>query len=390
MKYYLIAGEASGDMHGSLLMKALAERDPEAEFRFWGGGMMEAAGGTKVRDYRDTAVMGVVELAAKAGRLKRNLAFCKADILAWRPDVLILIDYPGFNLKMARFAHNNGFKVFYYIAPKVWATREGRLEKLRRYVDALFVIFPFEVEWFRQRGIGPVYEGNPLIDSIDASLESAPSKADFCARNGLDPQRPLLALLAGSRLQEIKYLAPRFVRLAALLSGDGRYAALKDAQLVLAAAPGIPREVYESHFGASAIRVVYDQTYHLLKNSDAALVASGTASLETALIGTPQVVCYGMNPLTFKLVMAMLKVRYVSLANLILDKLIFKELLQNDCNPEAMAGELLRLAEDSDCRSRMLADYAQVRAALGGSGAAGRLADEIYSRLNLTPRLSVK
>lgn len=390
MKYYLIAGEASGDMHGSLLMKALAERDPEAEFRFWGGGMMEAAGGTKVRDYRDTAVMGVVELAAKAGRLKRNLAFCKADILAWRPDVLILIDYPGFNLKMARFAHNNGFKVFYYIAPKVWATREGRLEKLRRYVDALFVIFPFEVEWFRQRGIEPVYEGNPLIDSIDASLESAPSKADFCAGNGLDPQRPLLALLAGSRLQEIKYLAPRFVRLAALLSGDGRYAALKDAQLVLAAAPGIPREVYESHFGASAIRVVYDQTYHLLKNSDAALVASGTASLETALIGTPQVVCYGMNPLTFKLAMAMLKVRYVSLANLILDKLIFRELLQNDCNPEAMAGELLRLAEDSDCRSRMLADYAQVRAALGGSGAAGRLADEIYSRLNLTPRLSVK
>ena len=390
MKYYLIAGEASGDMHGSLLMKALAERDPEAEFRFWGGGMMEAAGGTKVRDYRDTAVMGVVELAAKAGRLKRNLAFCKADILAWRPDVLILIDYPGFNLKMARFAHNNGFKVFYYIAPKVWATREGRLEKLRRYVDALFVIFPFEVEWFRQRGIEPVYEGNPLIDSIDASLESAPSKADFCAGNGLDPQRPLLALLAGSRLQEIKYLAPRFVRLAALLEGDSRYAALKDAQLVLAAAPGIPREVYESHFGASAIRVVYDQTYHLLKNSDAALVASGTASLETALIGTPQVVCYGMNPLTFKLAMAMLKVRYVSLANLILDKLIFKELLQNDCNPEAMAGELLRLAEDSDCRSRMLADYAQVRAALGGSGAAGRIAAQIYSRLNLTPRLSVK
>ena len=390
MKYYLIAGEASGDMHGSLLMNALAERDPEAEFRFWGGGMMEAAGGTKVRDYRDTAVMGVVELAAKAGRLKRNLAFCKADILAWRPDVLILIDYPGFNLKMARFAHNNGFKVFYYIAPKVWATREGRLEKLRRYVDALFVIFPFEVEWFRRRGIEPVYEGNPLIDSIDASLESAPSKADFCAGNGLDPQRPLLALLAGSRLQEIKYLAPRFVRLAALLSGDGRYAALKDAQLVLAAAPGIPREVYESHFGASAIRVVYDQTYHLLKNSDAALVASGTASLETALIGTPQVVCYGMNPLTFRLAMAMLKVRYVSLANLILDKLIFKELLQNDCNPEAMAGELLRLAEDSDCRSRMLADYAQVRAALGGSGAAGRIAAQIYSRLNLTPRLSVK
>lgn len=390
MKYYLIVGEASGDMHGSLLMKALSERDPEAEFRFWGGGMMEAAGGTKVRDYRDTAVMGVVELAAKAGRLKRNLAFCKADILAWRPDVLILIDYPGFNLKMARFAHNNGFKVFYYIAPKVWATREGRLEKLRRYVDALFVIFPFEVEWFRQRGIEPVYEGNPLIDSIDASLESAPSKEDFCARNGLDPQRPLLALLAGSRLQEIKYLAPRFVRLAALLDGDGRYAALKDAQLVLAAAPGIPREVYESHFGASAIRVVYDQTYHLLKYSDAALVASGTASLETALIGTPQVVCYGMNPLTFKLAMAMLKVRYVSLANLILDKLIFKELLQNDCNPEAMAGELLRLSEDSDCRSRMLADYAQVRAALGGSGAAGRIAAQIYSRLNLTPRLSVK
>ncbi len=381
MKYYLIAGEASGDLHGGLLMQALARCDRQAEFRFWGGDKMAAAGGSKVRDYRDTAVMGLLEVVSKARRIRSNMALCKSDILAWKPDVLILIDYPGFNLKMAGIAHAHGIKVFYYIAPKVWASRPWRVKKLRGCVDRLFVIFPFEQEWFYKRGIEPVYEGNPLVDTIDAALKDAPSKAVFCERNGLDPGRPVLALLAGSRVQEIEYLAPRYVRLAALIESDGRFAALKDAQPVLAAAPSVPREVYESHFGASGIKIVYDQTYQLLKISDAAAVASGTASLEAAVIGTPQVVCYGMNPLSYKIAMAMLKVKYVSLANLILDKPVFKELLQDKCTPEAIAAELMELTAGGQYRSRMLSDYADVRAALGSSGAAGRIAARMVEEL---------
>ena len=378
MKYYLIAGEASGDMHASLIMRALAGRDPQADFRFWGGDMMASVGGCKVHDYRDTALMGFVEVVSKAGRLARNLALCKADLISWQPDVVILVDYPGFNLKIARSAHKAGLKVCYYIAPKVWASREGRVRVLRKYVDRLFVIFPFEVEWFRERGIDPVYEGNPLIDNIESALEDAPSKADFCCNNGLDPDRPVISLLAGSRVQEIAFLAPRYVRLAALLESDSRYAALKNAQLVLAAAPSVPGEVYESHFGASPIKVVYGQTYQLLKISDAAAVASGTASLEAAVIGTPQVVCYGTNPLTYRIARAIMKVKYVSLANLILDRLIFKELLQDGCTAESIAAELQRLTTDAGCRSRMLSDYAEVRTAMGGNAAAGRIADVIF------------
>jgi lipid-A-disaccharide synthase len=381
MKYYLIAGEASGDLHASLLMRGLAQSDPQADFRFWGGEKMEAVGGVKVRDYRDTAVMGIVEVIAKAGRIRRNLAMCKADILAWCPDAVILIDYPGFNLKIARFAHDAGFKIFYYIAPKVWASRERRVEKLRRYVDKLFVIFPFEVEWFRARGIEPVYEGNPLIDSIGAALSAAPSREEFLSANGLS-DKPIIALLPGSRLQEIKFLAPRFRELAA----DPH---LSVFQFVIAGAPGLSGDVYEKLFGGestsvdkcSGIRVVYGQTYALLKHSASAAVASGTASLEATIVGTPQVVCYGMNPLSFKIAISILKVPYVSLANLIANKLIFKELLQDKCTPEAISAELLRLTGDTDYRAQMLADYDAVRRSLGAPSSARRIASAMYELL---------
>ena len=395
MKYYIIAGEASGDLHGSLLMKGLLASDPQAQFRFWGGekmegvwresrggeGSCEGAGGGKVRDVRDTAVMGVVEVVAKARQLGRNLAFCKADIARFAPDAVILIDYPGFNLKIAKFAHTAGFKVFYYIAPKVWATRERRVEKLRRYVDRLYVIFPFEVEWFRSRGIEPVYLGNPLAESIDSQLAAAPGREAFLKANGLD-DRPMIALLAGSRRQEIKFLAPRFNRLADILSLPE--SPLRDHQLVVAAAPGVAPEIYESYFGASGIKIVYGATYPLLKYADAAAVASGTASLEAAIIGCPQVVCYGMNPLSFKIAMALLKVKYVSLANLILDKLIFKELLQDICTPEAIAAELITLTGDVPYRQEMLHQYTALRAALAGDGAtsvAGHIASDMLGVL---------
>ena len=380
MKYYLIAGEASGDLHASLLMRALAERDPQAQFRFWGGEKMAAVGGVKVHDYRETAVMGVVEVLRKAGTVRRNLAACKADIDAYRPDLLILVDYPGFNLKIAEFAHGRGIRVYYYIAPKVWASREGRIEKLRRYVDRLFVIFPFEVEYFRSHGIEPVYQGNPLVDHIDTVLAAAPSREEFLRANGLD-SRPVIALLAGSRLQEIKFLAPRFRQLAS----DARFATY---QFVIAGAPGVEPEVYEKYFGGaepqeSPIRVVYGQTYQLLHHSAAAAVASGTASFEAAVIGTPQVVCYGMNPLTWRIAISILKVPYVSLANLIMGRLIFKELLQDACTPEAIAGELARLTCDTDYRGEMQHQYTLLHQKLGPSGAATRLADDIIQKAAL-------
>ena len=371
MRYYIITGEASGELHGSLLMKGLFRCDGNAQIRFWGGDKMAAVGGEKARDYRDTAVMGLLEVLAKAGSVRRNLTFCKADILAWKPDVVILIDYPGFNLKIARFAHEHSIKVFYYIAPKVWASREKRVEKLRRYVDRLFVIFPFEVEYFRRKGIEPVYEGNPLLDCVDSTLAAAPPRAEFFAACGLE-DRPTVALLAGSRMQEIKFLAPRMVAFAKLLISRGNA-----PQLVLAAAPGIDKEVYESHFGGSGIRVVYNQTYPLLKYSDFAVVASGTASLETALIGTPLVVCYGMNPITYRVAKMIMKVKYISLANLILDKWIFNELLQDGCTAEKIASEMDRLITEGPDRSAMLADYARLREALGSGGAADRFASRM-------------
>ncbi len=368
MRYYIITGEASGELHGSLLMKGLLRGDADAQIRFWGGDKMAAVGGEKARDYRETAVMGLVEVLSKAGSVRRNLAFCKADILSWKPDVVILIDYPGFNLKIARFAHEHSIKVFYYIAPKVWASREKRVEKLRSYVDRLFVIFPFEVEYFRSKGIEPVYEGNPLLDCVDATLAAAPPRAEFFAACGLE-DRPTVALLAGSRMQEIKFLAPRMIAFAKLL------ASRQDApQLALAAAPGIDREVYERYFGGSGIKVVYDRTYPLLKYSDFAVVASGTASLETALIGTPQVVCYGMNPITCLIARMIMKVKYISLANLILDKWIFNELLQERCTAENIAAEMDRLMAGGADRSAMLADYSRLREALGSGGAADRFA----------------
>ena len=354
MRYYLIAGEASGDLHGSLLMQKLAGRDPQAQFRFFGGDKMAAAGGAKAFDYRDTAVMGVVEVLSHTGRLRRRMAACKADILSYAPDSLILIDYPGFNLRMARFAHKHGIKVIYYIAPKVWASRERRVEQLRKYVDRLVVIFPFEVEWFRKRGIEPVYEGNPLLGHIDSVLAKAPSREEFLMKNGLD-SKPLIALLPGSRVQEIKYLAPKFRKAAA----DSRLAGF---QFAVAAAPGIDPEVYERFF--PGIPVVHNQTYELLKHSAAAAVASGTASLEAVIIGTPQVVCYGTNPLTYLIARAIMKVKYVSLVNLTLGRPAVKELLQDACTPEAISAELLHLTADTTCRSAIEAEYACVRHSL--------------------------
>lgn len=364
MKYYLIAGEASGDLHGSNLMKGLLQEDPGADFRFWGGGMMEAAGGTKVRDYKATAVMGLTDVLANLGRISSNLKDCKADILEWKPDVVILIDYPGFNMKIARFCHEHGIRVFYYIAPKTWASREGRNRKLKAWVDRLFIVFPFEIPYFESRQIPFIYKGNPLVDAVDNHEYRRPEEGRY------------IAILAGSRKAEIARTMPKAMRMADILHALPEYAGCK---FIVAGAPSRTPEDYDRHIGGrDYVEVVFGRTYDVLKFADAALINSGTASLEAALTGTPQVVCWSTSFVTAVLAKYVLRVldhiKYISLGNLILDRLAFRELIQYDFTPEECAAEIRRLTEDLPYRERMLADYREIRQRLGGTGASRAVA----------------
>ena len=493
MKYYIIAGEASGDLHGSNLVKGLLEKDPSAQIRAWGGELMRQAGAEVVKDYRENSIMGFVEVVANIGKILGNMKECCKDILAFNPDVVILIDYPGFNMKIAKFAKKHGLKVFYYIAPKVWAWKERRVHKIKRYVDKLFIIFPFEVEYFRKWGIETVYRGNPLLDSVCNFSHAGESRAAFEARTS--PKRqvicataaasteatapaaadsatavgataaagasatgasatgataatspttasspttepattaaepttaaaepttaaamPIIAALAGSRKMEIGFLLPRIVRTAL---------AMPQYRFIIAAAPSMEPEYLKkiiqkelaaagapagssqagsnkkqsciSHTqagscntqadscntqaGSCNIEIVYGETYAVLQQSVAAIISSGTASLEAALLKTPQVVCYGGNPISFYIAKAVVKLKYISLANLILDKLIFKEILQNDCTPANISAELEALINQKTYRDAMLADYDKVHQLLGGGGASGRIAEAMIEEL---------
>lgn len=368
MRYYLIAGEASGDLHGAALMAAIAGRDRLAEFRFRGGDRMAAVGGTLFRHYRETAVMGLTEVAAKAGRILADIKATREDILNYSPDVLILIDYPGFNLKMAEFAHRHGFKVFYYIPPKLWARGEGRIRKIRRYVDEVFVIFPFETKYFADLGVKAIYCGNPLLDTVG------------------EPQQPeadskIIALLPGSRKAELKWLMPRFAELEKRLSRNPRWA---EFRLVIGAAPNLSDKEFRKWLPADTrMELRRGDTAELLREARAAIISSGTASLEAALTATPQVVCYGFSRLTYAIAKLIVKVKYISLANLIADKLIYKELIQSDSSVENILVELERLTFDEACRSEMKRDYARLRELMGEPGAADRLAEAMISRLSL-------
>lgn len=365
MKLYVIAGEASGDLHASALMKALFEQDPACRIRFIGGDRMAAAGGDMFRHYRDTAVMGVTEVVAKAGRILRNFSDCKKDVESFSPDALVLVDYPGFNLRMARFAHRKGIKVFYYIAPKLWAHGEGRIRQIRRYVDRLFVIFPFEVEYFASRGVDAEYFGNPLPDSVKAETEGVADTG-----NG-----PLLAFLAGSRMSEISRLLPRYVGLEKLLSADRRFDGYR---FILACAPSVSESVYRRFLPAdSRIFMELGKTCRILSEADAAVVANGTANLEAALCSTPQLSCYAMNGLTFALARLLVRIDMVSLPNIILGRPAIRELLQSDASAENMYEELCSILFDESRRSKMLADYGELRAMLGDGGASGKLAARI-------------
>ena len=376
MKYYLIAGEASGDLHGSNLMKGLYAKDPGADIRFWGGALMDGVyrehqggGDGFVKDYRDSAVMGYLEVLLKAGTIARKLHEAKRDIAAWKPDVVILIDYPGFNLKVAEFAHSRGIKVFYYIAPKLWASREGRVRKLKAWVDRLFIVFPFEKEYFGRLGVPYTYAGNPLIDAIDSHPALQESREAFLKRTGL-PDVPMIALLAGSRNMEIGSMMPPFMAFA-----DKWHEAYPEYLFLIAAAPQRSPEDYAKWLvDRPWVRVLFSETYAVLRHSRAAVINSGTASLEAALIGTPQVVAYRTARISYAIMRSLIRVKYISLANLIIGKAAFKELLQDYLTADNLFSEMRRILEDAPYREAMLEDYARVRELLGGSGASEAVA----------------
>ena len=441
MKYYIIAGEASGDLHGSNLMKGIYAEDPKADIRFWGGDCMNdvwnshqdieglKAGADRgcqddpshfvaarckspqgylltahdpcgpggctvlaapvrsghstglVKHYKEGAVMGFIEVLAKAGRLLENIKFCKQDILEWNPDVVILIDYPGFNFKIAEFAHKAGFKVLYYIAPKVWASRESRIKKLKKYVDRLFIVFPFEKPYFDSKGVEYIYKGNPLVDAVDGSQAMNETKEEFLKRNSL-PDSPYIAMLAGSRKPEISTMMPVLTEFAAKMHAMPQYSG---HQFIIAGAPARSIEDYSpwlNEENSKYIKILFGQTQSIIRHAEAGVINSGTASLETALFGTPQVVGYITNPITCWLARKIVKVKYISLGNLIIDRLAFKEFIQDDCNSDALVSEIRRLIEDNDYRQHMLDEYAAIRQALGGTGASAAVAKAMIEELN--------
>ena len=390
MKYYIIAGEASGDLHGSNLMKGLYAQDPEAEIRFWGGDLMSTVWSCEqnrarqtsglVRHYKEGAVMGFVEVLAKARKLLGNVDFCKKDILSWNPDVVILIDYPGFNFKIAEFAHKAGFKVFYYIAPKVWASREGRIKKLKAYVDRLFIVFPFEKQYFDAKGIEYIYKGNPLVDAVDNSKAMNETREDFLTRNNLQ-DKPVIAMLAGSRKGEISTMMPVLTEFAAKMKKLPEYA---DYQFIVAGAPSRNIKDYQAWLtedNSDYVKVLFGETQSIIRHAEAAVVNSGTASLETVLFNTPQAVGYITNPVTYWIARKIVKIKYISLGNLIVDRLAFKEYIQDDCNADALVTEIRELIENEERRKKMFSDYEDIRNELGGSGASAAVAEAMIKEL---------
>ena len=373
MKYYLIAGEPSGDLHGANLIKGLKQADPDAQFRFWGGDLMADAGGkTNLRKhYRETSFFGVVQVLRNLGTIRRQMRECQDDIAAFAPDVVILVDYPGFNMKIARWAHEHGLRTFYYIAPKVWASREGRIKGIQRYVDRLFVIFPFECDYFPKHGIEPVFEGNPLVDALEARRGTLPTPEEFRRRNGLD-SRPVIALLAGSRRAEIRKNMPLMARLAERFPGH---------QFVVAGVPWLDPALYEEHIAGSPIRYVCDQTYETLAAAEAAVVASGTATLETALLGIPEAVVYRLAPLEYYGMPLVVRCPWVSLVNLNLGREAVAEVLQSNLDITRAERELRAILPGGERRERMLEDFKELRSVIGGPGASDRFARRMVELL---------
>ncbi len=376
MKYYLIVGEASGDLHASRLMQSLKQYDLDAEFRFFGGDLMEKAGGTRVKHYRDLAYMGFIPVLLHLPTIFKNMKMCKEDIVQWKPDVVILIDYPGFNLNIAKFVKKNtNIPVYYYISPKIWAWKEWRIKAIKRDVKEMFSILPFEIPFYEKKHHYKIhYVGNPTAEEVDNFRHVyTESKDEFCRRNSLS-SKPIIAILAGSRKQEIKDNLPSMLEAA-------RH--FEDYQMVVAAAPSITGSYYKKYLGDSEAKMVKTQTYELLSHATAALVTSGTATLETALLNIPQVVCYEtpvpkLIRFAFKHI---IKVRFISLVNLIADKEIVQELLADRFSIRNIANELYRILPGQPSRDRMLADYQLVRDRLGNEVAPDNAARIMVEKL---------
>ncbi len=374
MKYYLIVGEASGDLHASNLMRALQHEDPQAEFRFFGGDLMKAVGGTCVKHYRELAYMGFIPVLLHLRTIFRNMDYCKKDVEAWQPDVLILVDYPGFNLKIAEYIkQHTRIPVYYYISPKIWAWKEYRIKNIKRDVDELFSILPFEVDFFKKHQYPVHYVGNPCVDAVDDFRKNGQETfSEFIAANGLE-NRPIIALLAGSRRQEIKDNLSRMIEVAR---------SFPQYQFVVAGAPGIEPDFYKQYIDSST-KIVFGQTYRLLQQAEAALVTSGTATLETALFRVPQVVCYytAAGKLVSFLRRHILKVKYISLVNLIADCEVVTELVADGMTVANIKKELAKIVPGGSGRSLMLSEYDRLIAILGEPGASERAASQITALL---------
>ena len=369
MKYYIIAGEASGDLHASKLMNGLKARDAQAEFRCWGGSQMEQAGGTIVKHYRDLAFMGFLEVALNIRTILRNIKFCKDDLISWNPDAVILVDYPGFNMRIAEFAKAKGFKVFYYISPQVWAWKKRRVHKIHKNTDLAFVVLPFEKEFHAGYGYHVEYTGHPMPDSMD--LEAKIDEAAFRKTHALG-EKPIIALVPGSRKQELKRILPFMLQITSRFS---------DYQFVIAGVSTLKKDFYKKLVGDYPVKIVYGQTYDLLRISRAAAVKSGTVTLETAMLGIPQVVCYRMSFISALIAWMLVNVKYISLVNLILDRKAVAELIQYKFTADTLTRELSPLLTEGAERSRMLNDYKELLVKVGTPGASDRAAALISEKL---------
>ncbi|WP_298246679.1 lipid-A-disaccharide synthase [uncultured Christiangramia sp.] len=369
MKYYIIAGEASGDLHASNLMKALKEKDPEADFRFWGGDLMQAQGGTMVKHYRELAFMGFAEVIMNLRTIFSNIKLCKEDIKSYNPDVIIYIDYPGFNMRIAEWAKKQGYQNHYYISPQIWAWKENRIKKIKRDVDHMYVILPFEKQFYEEKHNFPVeFVGHPLLDAIQD--RQPPQSEEFRKEHNLG-NKPIIALLPGSRKQEIEKM------LSIMLSVTDHF---KDYQFVIAGAPSQDSEFYQEFTSRKNVSLIMNKTYDVLSLAHAALVTSGTATLETALFKVPEVVCYKGSYISYHIAKRIINLDYISLVNLIMDREVVKELIQSELNTENLKKELTKILQD-DKREEIFSEYHELELKLGGAGASKNTAKLIMENI---------
>lgn len=371
MRYFIIAGEQSGDLHGSNLIPEIFVNDKNAEIFCWGGDLMEAAGAKLLVHYKKTAFMGFSAVLKNLGAISANLRLCKEQISELKPDVIIFIDYPGFNLRIAEFARKSGFRTFYYISPKLWAWNERRVIKVKKFIDRMFIIFPFEVEFYNKHGITVKYHGNPIIDETEKRISGFPAKNKMRDYLGIE-DKPVIALLAGSRRHEIELILPEMIKIIPYFP---------DHQFVLAGVKNIPDELYLKIIQNSPVKLLKEKTYEVLYSADAALVTSGTATLEACLHGAPQVVCYKGDFFSMFIAWMVIKVKYISLVNLIMGSEVVKELVQYDLTEKALLSELRAILPGGSKREKILLDYELLKKKLGEPGASGRIAREMVEEL---------